>query len=786
MAFGLIKELGAAPTLAVWKALELIDHPEHENMATHAQAMDVWSNAQGVESGPEILVAQTHQYWNFDKRSDDQQWVVAWESNGTHLTELTRMEMSCPDVSATVPNRGPYIYEARLQDDGRSLHPECGCVAGPGRPCPRGVEATTSSGSTWGVDSPLTSHFVILENEWEERIADSATVARVAQLVKASVKVVSAPIRNLTEVPAMDAGYACPGTRDDQIGNAEVTKETLRSLDRVLPDGHVTGAWCLVKRGFCSETAKAKVCELSGAIGIIVVDHGNEPAKDQDITIRFSRAAGERATIPIIFVSLADGTKLINDAAANNVEVAIGPSIGGRPPPNFHPGSGITVHALLAPDEDTPANISKSYPNLFSTMAWLEVSAIRDVLFVCLPEFDQIRMYDVSQPLISVLQLGAIDRQCTKRGMHDYRVLEFKGKDQRFKTLLVDPFDNGNRLYYYDTHDPSSPRLELELHARWEADYSGLGQVKVGGVGGRYHIVTWQCSDVYCGKNHGDALYILDTHDLTAPAVKVPLPMLSKGSFVRDVGCDAAGICVVSLTWDGLVVLDSGAAGSMNKHRVVAQHIGKDPFSGDMISQVTLRFFSGAQKVYPSKKFPNKFYVEHADLEMKPLRVGDAVRALQMTKVYIAHLQGYDPSVLVAPIGNRSSLVGVSWIRASSSDLSSADNNPELARTDKLPVPLIVGAAVGCLTVMVAVLSFLVVSFWRKNQAQKIELELNQARLASGAGAGDGANVVVGRPVDPAHAASGATTGEPLAGAPGASPAKGAAGPEGKTVVEDV
>eukprot|EP00425_Heterocapsa_triquetra_P045864 CAMPEP_0195087474 /NCGR_PEP_ID=MMETSP0448-20130528/27304_1 /TAXON_ID=66468 /ORGANISM="Heterocapsa triquestra, Strain CCMP 448" /LENGTH=66 /DNA_ID=CAMNT_0040121041 /DNA_START=1 /DNA_END=198 /DNA_ORIENTATION=- len=65
--------------------------------------------------------------------------------------------------------------------------------------------------------------------------------------------------------------------------------------------------------------------------------------------------------------------------------------------------------------------------------------------------------------------------------MHDYRVIDYRGPDGKYRTLFIDPNDRGNQLLYYNTDDPSSPSLERVLQATWEADEDGLGQVRPGG-----------------------------------------------------------------------------------------------------------------------------------------------------------------------------------------------------------------------------------------------------------------------------------------------------------------
>ncbi|CAE8647229.1 unnamed protein product, partial [Polarella glacialis] len=203
-----------------------------------------------------------------DKRADDLEFAVAWESDGSKLTEVMRVPMSCPNIELVVPGKGPYVFEARLDSFGL-LHPECGCVPKPNRPCPNGVRATSAnarSGSAitrlfWSLVSPTQTHFVVLQNEWAESIPDYAVLGRLLQDLSANVTVVSERIIGLNASDALAVGpeFACAGTRDDRLGGEDVTLEQLRASGLKLPDGHVTDRWCLVKRGHCSETSKVKV-----------------------------------------------------------------------------------------------------------------------------------------------------------------------------------------------------------------------------------------------------------------------------------------------------------------------------------------------------------------------------------------------------------------------------------------------------------------------------------------------------------------------------------------------
>jgi len=648
----------AAPSIQVTPALRLVGEPRNENLATLNQAMNPWANADGL--GGEYVVALIHQFNNMDRRADDRQYAVVWSSDGEKLTERHRIPMSCPDVELVVPNRGPYVYEARLDLQPGSLHSECSCQAAPGRPCPAGamamrvdVNGNGSVTSEFELKSLVESHFVSLENEWRELIADRAVLGRIRVDVEAFVAPVTQPVENRS--PAADSSepfMACPGSYDEIIGGPDVTSQQLVAQGVKLPDGHVRDKWCLVQRGGCSDTAKVKVCELSGAVGTIIMDHGNFE-NDQEILIRYSRAAKEAATKPVLFISEADGQALMTDAlpADHGVKVKVGPSVAGTPPPGYTVGSGLIVHRVGNYSSGDVSNLAmeKRYPDLFATAGWIEVSDIRDVMFVCIPNGKQIRIYDVSDPLQDIPLMSIIDRPCARSGRHDYRVLDYRDVDGSFATLLVDPANAGNRLYYYKTQNISRPVLWYELHANWEAEDDGLGQVRPGGINGKWHIVSWHCSNLYCGKNHGDSLYMLNTEQLTAMAQQVPLPMLSPGGFVRDLVCGEDGVCMVSLTWDGLVAVDSGAVGSKNAFGVIAEFTGNYPFSTANIPyhMAHLRLYSGAQKVYNSQTYNRHFYIEHADFSLRPLQVGDVIRALQLKEVYIAKIVDYDPTVAI-------------------------------------------------------------------------------------------------------------------------------------------
>mmetsp|Transcript_5719 Transcript_5719/g.10270 ORF Transcript_5719/g.10270 Transcript_5719/m.10270 type:complete len:813 (+) Transcript_5719:60-2498(+) len=737
----------SAPEIVLRSAIKLAEEPLHENLGTKNQAMNVWRWGDGA-AARELVVALIHQFNDLDRRADDKEFAVVWESDGSKLTEVMRVPMSCPNVELLVPKKGPYVFEARLDLTPGMLHPECSCSPQQTTPCPNGVKATrVADGSSWSLRSPTQTHFIQLENEWAESIADSAVLGSLTKEVSGQIRVVSRAAEGIDSNLGIDASFACPGSSDDILGHEDVTYQQLTAAGIKLPDGHVTNSWCLVKRGRCSETAKVKLCELSGAIGTIILDHGMF-AGDQDVKVVYRRAAGERATKPVLFLSYNDGAELISEIAGGGVKIEVGPSIGGPPPETYHPGSGITVHTV-GPSISVYQN--RSYPELFATAGWLETSAVRDLMFVCLPALQEIRIYDISNPLVEMPVVGTIQIRCSRYGLHDYRVLDYVGTDGHYRTLLIDPADDGNRLYYYNTENPWNPKLELEIHARFEAESDGLGQVRPGGPNGRYHIMTWHCSDVYCGKNHGDNIYVLDSWNLTKPVMKVPLPMLSKGSYARDLSCGPDGVCLVSLTWDGFIAFDSGVSGSVNKFSVVASHVNEHPFTIDYvpIDQAHLRMYSGAQKVYSSEIFSRCFYVEHADFNLRPLRMGDVIRALQMNEIYLAEVRDYDATVL-AEVGTErtpgGTIVGADGLRQELGVDAEAPWETR-AHDDDSKVSVSVVAILGAFTAIAFVIIAVLLALLLGRRRRAEEATVSAVGNAN-------SEVVMGRPVSDGHGSS--------------------------------
>jgi len=138
--------------------------------------------------------------------------------------------------------------------------------------------------------------------------------------------------------------------------------------------------------------------------------------------------------------------------------------------------------------------------------------------------------------------------------------------------------------------------------------------------------------------------------------------MGKEGSFARDVGCNSNNLCLVTLNHDGLVVIDLTAAAGV---QIITSHA--ETFNTDQIPVAVYRMFSGAQKVYPSKKDPNGFYVEGSTMDWATF-VNDTslARSISWKSVYLVELEpAYErgnPSVrLTDPIVTARFSINQSW-----------------------------------------------------------------------------------------------------------------------------
>eukprot|EP00397_Hematodinium_sp_SG-2012_P002980 GEMP01002988.1.p1 GENE.GEMP01002988.1~~GEMP01002988.1.p1 ORF type:complete len:1050 (+),score=184.66 GEMP01002988.1:1352-4501(+) len=247
---------------------------------------------------------------------------------------------------------------------------------------------------------------------------------------------------------------------------------------------------------------------------------------------------------------------------------------------------------------------------------------------------------------------GPFAPKCRKGEGRDYHIVDF-AQGNFFYTTLVDPEDMNNQLYMYDTTNLNNWQLLQTIHANWEDEKSGLGQV-VGNAKGDRHVITWHCSNIYCSGSFGHSAYILDTStpaDIVTIERSLALPM-REGTFARDVGCNSNELCMVTLNHDGLVLIDLA---SDSGPEIITSH--SETFNNDHIPVPVYRMFSGAQKVYPSKKDTNLFYVESSTLDWNTLTDGTSLaRAINFNAVYMVRIEpsytrgGSVFSMLVDPI----------------------------------------------------------------------------------------------------------------------------------------
>eukprot|EP00913_Durusdinium_trenchii_P019096 g17946.t1 len=130
----------------------------------------------------------------------------------------------------------------------------------------------------------------------------------------------------------------------------------------------------------------------------------------------------------------------------------------------------------------------------------MEHSQVRDILFVCTAS-EQLIALDTSRPDYMLVKVGQAPdwlkcgRSSTPRDRH---LLDFKpgcplgtalaspslaslcGFARRnFISLYVDAEDDRNHLIFFDTESLSDWKLLTEVHANWEHETDGLGQVVV-------------------------------------------------------------------------------------------------------------------------------------------------------------------------------------------------------------------------------------------------------------------------------------------------------------------
>jgi len=189
-----------------------------------------------------------------------------------------------------------------------------------------------------------------------------------------------------------------------------------------------------------------------------------------------------------------------------------------------------------------------------------------------------------------------------------------------------------------------------------------LGQVAVT-ANGDFLVVTFMCSILYCLDAPTDLpsgrpgervrVYSLDLLEQGQPpqlAGHVDLPM-SSGSLVRDIRCTSLEVCFVSMTYDGVAVIDLQRS-SHTFLKIVAHH--SETFHAAHSSEyLVTRILTGAQRVVPSPTKPGTVYTEGWTFSSKCLSLlaetDDITVCMQRDKVWRMDLEGFSRMAVQAP-----------------------------------------------------------------------------------------------------------------------------------------
>ncbi len=140
------------------------------------------------------------------------------------------------------------------------------------------------------------------------------------------------PIDFLIENPTSIAGNYDYGTQADDWGpmlNSDLRAEVIWAYDAtdslactaVVND--LTGKMALIRRGVCNFSTKIWNAEQAGAVGVIIVNHFDDPDNNDETVINMALGANmEPVTIPAVFVSRSTGVIILSELDAGNTVTA--------------------------------------------------------------------------------------------------------------------------------------------------------------------------------------------------------------------------------------------------------------------------------------------------------------------------------------------------------------------------------------------------------------------------------------------------------------------------------
>lgn len=374
--------------------------------------------------------------------------------------------------------------------------------------------------------------------------------------------------------------------------------EELRAQSKVPPHNLVGGSWCVVLTGQCSLASKYKMCQLGGALGVIVMQAPESPAlRPGEIRLGVNDSLSDFA-IPVIYVGYNE--TFLSALRARKVPiVAAGPSIGKRPPPYCpEPRQGVSVTNQISRQstfQRTP----------FTSVWWMVHSRVRNLLFVCTAKHELL-ILDTSRPESELPVVGkAPVKNCQRSRKPGENYLVDIRRGAVFVTILVEP-QSRKQLLLFDTTSinawrplppPSWPDDDQRMAAArivpTEDGHSVLVALRRGNeTAPRIHVLQLPIS------NNGRVLQPLWQGEVTMPAAAAGLRVL-------DMACDVSNLCLAALNRGSFLAVD--LADGPQRLRTVAWHQRRQA-QGRETNETIAANITGAQ-VRASRSEPGKFFV---------------------------------------------------------------------------------------------------------------------------------------------------------------------------------
>ncbi|KAF4693535.1 hypothetical protein FOZ60_010715 [Perkinsus olseni] len=238
---------------------------------------------------------------------DDTSYLQAWtvEEGDGPWRQILKRSLSCPSVVITIPDRGPYVYEARPDvspGDGQ-FHRECSCTAQRVENCLRapqflyiGTNVSAPPQESLHLTSAsglLPSSMFIYTAPYEADGDGPALVFVIIVELSCSTTAGSEFSPTTWSQDQIDAtrNSICCDSRDTYLGNGPRISDLASAACRIAPvdsaspnSTRVFNKWVVVTDSFCDVTAQYKSLLLSNAHGMILLTNGtSSPATDYQV-----------------------------------------------------------------------------------------------------------------------------------------------------------------------------------------------------------------------------------------------------------------------------------------------------------------------------------------------------------------------------------------------------------------------------------------------------------------------------------------------------------------------